>query len=89
MSRIEDPCISECFKPTSEWKFIDISECLERCKKEGSSRKTSSWFSCSRFASSPHKGILVIEEKVQRELNKEEVNATYIIVKFVLYVLLD
>jgi len=33
MSKVEDPCVRECFSPNSQWKFVDISECIARCKE--------------------------------------------------------
>jgi len=29
---VEDPCLEECFKPKSEWRYTDINECISRCK---------------------------------------------------------
>ncbi|WP_255446798.1 MULTISPECIES: hypothetical protein [Sulfolobaceae] len=31
-AKIEDDCVRECYSPSSQWKFIDISECLAKCK---------------------------------------------------------
>ncbi len=33
MSMVQDPCVAECFKPNSQWRFTDISECLARCRE--------------------------------------------------------
>lgn len=32
MSEISDPCVAECFKPSSQWKYINIDECISKCK---------------------------------------------------------
>ncbi|MEM0363513.1 MAG: hypothetical protein QXH75_06910 [Sulfolobaceae archaeon] len=32
-AKIEDPCVQECFSPKSQWKFINIAECLQNCKQ--------------------------------------------------------
>gem|GEM_PF-885447 len=29
---VEDPCLEECFKPKSEWRYTDINECISQCK---------------------------------------------------------